>query len=76
MRYKGFEIEPVHSMCADWKLDKNDKVVSKKPKSSDIEYYQILDNGRRWICENTISECKQTIDDFLSRNNLKKNTVD
>lgn len=76
MKYKGFEIIPVYSLCADWKLDKNNMVVSKQPKSSDITHYQIIDNGRDWICENTVSECKFAINEFLAKNNLKKNTVD
>ena len=30
MKYKGFIISPVYSICADWKLDKNNIVVPKK----------------------------------------------
>lgn len=45
-------------------------------KKEDIEWYQILDNGRDWIREFTIEDCKRTINDFLFKNGLKKNTID
>lgn len=76
MKFKGFEIVPVYSVCADWKLDKNNCVVSCRRKSSDIEYYRIIDNGRDWIAEFTIDQCKKTITDFLTKAGLKKNTID
>lgn len=76
VKYKGFEIEPVYYVSAGWKLDKNGCVKTRKLKSSDIEYYQIIDNGRNWVAEFTMRLCKQTIDSFLIENGLKKNTVD
>jgi hypothetical protein len=76
MKYKGFEIIPSYGICGDWKLDKNGTVVPKRPKKEDIEWYQILDNGRDWIREFTIVDCKRTINDFLFKNGLKKNTID
>ena len=76
MKYKNFEIVPVYSLCADWKLDKNDCVVPKRKSKKDIEYYQIIDNGRDWICENTIGECKHTIDRMLIILGTKVNTKD
>lgn len=76
MDYKGFTINPVYSIAADWKLDKNGSVVSRKPTSKDVECYCIFDpiENKDWIKEFTIKECKETIDSFLTRNNLKKNS--
>mgnify|MGYP003343996320 FL=1 len=77
MKYKGFIIEPVYSVCADWTLDKNNQVVSRKPKSADIEYYQVLDpidNNSRFIAENTVRECKSEIDRILKVLGMKDNT--
>ncbi len=76
MKYKGFEIVACYNGCADWKLNQHGTVVPKRRTSKDIEWYQILDNGREWIREFTIEECKRTIDDFLFKNGLKKNTID
>jgi len=64
MKYKGFEIIPVRSICADWELDNNGCVVPVCPSEASITHYQILDNGRDWIAEDTIELCKQTIDNF------------
>ena len=77
MKYKGFIIEPVYSVCADWTLDKHDQVVSRKPKSADIEYYQVLDpfdNDTRFFAENTVRECKSEIDRILKVLGMKDNT--
>jgi hypothetical protein len=77
MKYKGFCILPVYSLCADWTLDQHNRVVSKKPTSSDIEYYEILDpmeNDKRWIAEDTVRQCKETIDTFLKKVGMKDNT--
>ena len=77
MKYKGFIISPVYSICADWKLDKNNTVISKKKTSKDIEYYEILDpmeNGKRYCAENSITECKAEIDRLLIVLNMKDNT--
>ena len=76
IKYKGFEIRKVYHICADWKLDKNGTVIARKPKPEDISHYCIFDTieNKDWIKENTIAECKVTIDDFLKRNNLNKNT--
>ena len=77
MKYKGFIISPVYSICADWKLDKNNIVVPKKKTAKDIEYYEILDpmeNGKRYCAENSITECKAEIDRLLIVLNMKDNT--
>jgi len=77
MKYKGFIINPVYSICADWTLNKNNQVVSRKPKSSDIEYYEVIDpmdNDRRYFAENTITECKSEIDRILKVLGMKDNT--
>lgn len=77
MRYKGFIINPVYSACADWRLDKHESVVAKGVKSSDIEYYEVLDpidGGKRFFAENTIAECKSEIDRILVILGMKDNT--
>jgi hypothetical protein len=77
MRYKGFIIDPVYSACADWRLTKNGAVVAKRVKSSDIEYYEILDpieGGKRFFAENTIAECKSEINRILAILGMKDNT--
>ena len=76
MLYKGFIIEPVYSVCADWKLTSDDRIISRKPKSSDIEYYQVIDpvdNYRRYFAEFTIRECKLEINRILKVIGLKNN---
>ena len=77
MKYRGFIISPVYSICADWKLDKNNTIVPKKKATKDIEYYEILDpmeNGKRYCAENSIIECKAEIDRLLIVLNTKDNT--
>lgn len=77
MKYKGFIISPVYSICADWDINKNGLIYSKRPKVKDIEYYEILDpmeNGRRYCAENSIAECKAEIDRLLVILNMKDNT--
>lgn len=77
MKYKGFIISPVYSICADWKLDKHNTVVPKKKTAKDIEYYEILDpmeDDKRYCAENSISECKAEIDRLLIVLNMKDNT--
>jgi hypothetical protein len=76
MKYRGFEIEVVYGICADWDLDKNGTVISRRPKKEDICHYQILDNGREWIRESSVEMCKTTINQYLLSAGLKKNTVD
>lgn len=75
MKYKGFEIKAVYGVCADWKLDKNNTVVSKHPSKSDISHYVIYDNGDVWLTEDSINDCKSTIDRFLIEINLKRNPI-
>ena len=77
MKYKGFVIAPVYSMCADWKLDKNGTVVPKRKLKSDIEYYEILDpmqDNKRWIAENSVFDCRYEIDIFLRSAGMKDNS--
>ena len=78
MKYKGFIINPVYSLCADWRLDKHGSVVAKRVKRSDIEYYEVLDpieNGKRFFAENTITECKLEINRILFKLGMKTNKV-
>lgn len=78
MRFKGFNIVPHYSVCADWKIaESTGGVVPKSKSSEDIEYYEILDpinNDNRWIAEFTISECKETINQWLMSVNMKDNS--
>ena len=76
IKYKGFEIEAVYGMCADWDLDKNGTVISRRPKKEDICWYQILDNGREWIREYSIEMCKTTINQYLLSVGLSKNETE
>ena len=76
MKYKGFEIKAVRSLCADWKIDKHGQVVDRNPNKEDIEWYEILDpmeDNERWICCYTSKQCKEEIDKFLARVNMKDN---
>ena len=78
MKYKGFIINPVYSLCADWRLDKHGSVVAKQVKSADIEYYEVLDpieGGTRFFAENTITECKLEINRILFKLGMKTNKV-
>ena len=75
MKYKGFEIVPVYSICSDWRITEDGKITPRKVTPKDIEYYEILDpleGGKRWIAESTIKECKATIDAFLQKAKLTK----
>jgi len=75
MKYKGFVILPEYHAGADFKVV-NSVVIPRKPRKQDVAYYVIYDplNGmKRWIAEDTVVECKKTIDEFLEKNNLKKN---
>ena len=77
MKYKGFDIRPHYSMCADWDLDENDQVVGRTPKEEDVEWYDIFDpmrNDERWISCDTIEECKVCIDRYLLKVDMKDNT--
>lgn len=77
MKYKGFDIEPVYLAGADFKLTKEGSVVSKTPKSCDIEYYVVRDpieGGKRFFAENSIAECKKEIDRILVKLGMKDNT--
>jgi len=78
MNYRGFEIKPVYSLCADWKLDQHNRIVPRNPKPSDIEYYEVLDpmeGHRRQMAESTITQCKQEIDKLLDKLGMKDNTA-
>lgn len=77
MKYKGFNILVHYCIAANWKLNKFDQVVNRIPKKEDIEYYEVFDpmeNNDRWIAENTIAQCKGTIDQFLLSVGMKDNT--
>ena len=77
MRYKGFIINPVYSLCADWRLNKHGSVVAKRVKPADIEYYEVLDpidGGKRFFAENTIVDCQREINRILVKLGMKDNT--
>lgn len=76
MKYKGFVIEPSYLTGSDFKITKNGILKERKPTSKDIEYYVIYDpinNMNKWIVEFTIKECKQTIDEFLTKTGMRSN---
>ena len=65
MKYKGWEILPEYHTGADFTINNDGRTRYRKPTTRDINYYVIYDDdGKRWIAENTIGECKKTIDDF------------
>lgn len=75
MKYKGFVIKPVH----EWDCKPDPKSLSGQWKDvkGNVIYYEILDpmeGGNRHCCEDTIQECKRTIDELLSHLNMKDNT--
>ena len=79
MLYKGFIINPVYYVGSDFSIGSDDSIKIKKPKSSDIEYYEVLDpmdNNSRYIVEFTIRECKLEIDRILKVLGLKDNTIE
>ncbi len=77
MKYKGFVISPVYVAGSDFRMMKDGTVLHRKQTSRDIDYYEILDpmeDMERWIAEDTIEDCKATIDAFLICINMKDNT--
>ena len=81
MKYKGFIIQPVYnSVIRDgklWDMDKRGLDVWRNPYKSDIDCYEILDpmeNDKRWIAEDSVIECKATIDAFLQKVGMKDNS--
>jgi hypothetical protein len=76
MRYKGFIIKPVYSIGSTFTITKNNTIRNRRPKKEDIEYYEILDpmeDNNRWIAEDTVAECKESIDNFLKKVGMKDN---
>ena len=77
MKYKGFVIEKRYSICADWKLNAQGQVVSRRPRKEDIECYDIfdpMDNGERFCSEDSVEECKAQIRSLLAKMNMKDNS--
>lgn len=76
MKYRKFTIEPVYTLCSDFRINRNGLVHDRKPTSKDVDCYQIYcDEGKRWIVGDTIPECKQIIDDFLAKLELQGLTL-
>lgn len=76
MKYKGFVILPSYTVGSDFKINKHNEVIDRKPTKKDIEYYVIYDpieNMNRWIAEFTVKECKHVIDNFLEAAKMKSN---
>jgi hypothetical protein len=76
MRYKGFIIKRVYSVGSDFTVTSNNTIKNRRPKKEDIEYYEILDpmeDNNRWIAEDTVAECKESIDKFLKKVGMKDN---
>ena len=79
MKYKGFDIKPYFSICADWKPNKHDQIVKRTPTSEDIEWYDVFDpmcDDNRWLSCCTIKECKAAIDSYLGMVGMKDNTLE
>lgn len=75
IKYKGFIILPEYQMC--FKTDKFGNVTDCKQTKKDITHYGIYDpinNDKLWIAEDTIAECKATIDNWLKKVNMVDNT--
>lgn len=76
MKYKGFVIIPSYLTGSTFTISNTGIVKDRKPTSKDIEYYEIFDpleGMNRWGAEYSISECKQTIRNYLSKVGLKTN---
>jgi hypothetical protein len=76
MKYKGFEIEPIYHVGSTFTVKDSGEVVDRKPTSKDIAYYMIYDQGKPWIPENTMAECKATINNFLTKYGWKTNPIE
>ena len=75
MKHKGFDILPEYHVGSDFTV-KNGVVKPRRPTANDVAYWVIhdpLENGDRWIAEDTKEECKRTIDEFLARFGAKTN---
>lgn len=75
MKYKGFLIEPHYLI--DYKQNRvtGEYITVKK----DIDFFEIfdpIDGGKRFCAENTIKECKMTIDALLMKLGLNDNNPD
>lgn len=70
MKYKGFVIQPVYYCGSDFVVKEDGTIVDRTPTRKDIQFWEILDpddNCHRWIAEDTVQECKDTIDAFLTK---------
>ena len=67
MKYKGFVISPVYHIGSDFIVKSDGTIKDRKPTYKDIDYYQISDDDGDWVAENTINECKATIDAFIAK---------
>jgi ABC-type sugar transport system ATPase subunit len=76
MKYKGFEIQPHFNACATFRILENGQTIPRKPTSKDIDYYEIFDlmHGGRFCAEDTITQCKATINELLLKLNMRSNS--
>jgi len=76
MKYKGFVIKPSYFCGSDFTITKLNTVRNRKPTTKDIEYYEVFDpneNMDRWVFGDSIKDCKEQIDSFLKKANMKSN---
>ena len=64
MQYKGFEISAIYLPGAAFSVSKFDKIVKRKPKHSDIDYWEsvCLTDNEVFTSGHTLEECKKDID--------------
>jgi hypothetical protein len=76
MKYKGFDIVASYTAGSNFRITKQDGVISRKPTIRDVEYYVIYDpmeGDSRFCAEDTVKECKETIDTLLVKLDMKSN---
>jgi hypothetical protein len=74
--YKGFSIVPVYHIGSTFTVHEDGRVTDRKPTAKDIAYYVVvdpIDYDKRWIAENTIEDCKNSIDQFLAKAGMEDN---
>ena len=74
--YRGFHIRPHYSLCADWDVDRQNRIVDREPIADDISWYEVLDpmqNDDVWFSCITEAECKRLIDVYLKKVKMKDN---
>lgn len=76
IKFKGFVIQRVYCAGSDFHVTDDGQIKPRRPSKEDIDYYEILDpmeGMKRWIAEDTLENCKVTINRFLFDVGMKSN---